>query len=95
MSDLIRVVKYLSKRCFDKILLYIDMEDSKTKENMVFHQLEFLKHVYGNEIQESIGAIVLNSTELSDDMLSTIKDYKVKDFADLHMPFCDYLPSSV
>ena len=89
MSDLIRVVKYLSKRCFDKILLYIDMQESQTKENnMVFHQIEFLKHVYGNEIQESIGAIVLNSTELSQDMLSTVNEYKVNmHFADFQMPF--------
>ena len=83
MTDLIAMTKFITKRCFDKILIYIDMDRRlKFPENEVFdlmlHQIELFKHVYGHQLASNIGVYVQNSTKLSDDVLLELK----KDFGE-------------
>ena len=77
MSDIIRITKYLSKRCFDKILLFIDMELEKPEYeiNVVFHHIDFLQHAFGDRIKESIAAFVLNKTEISNEAVNAITNH--------------------
>lgn len=78
MSDLIRITEYLSKRCFDKILLYFDMESSENWESLVFYHVDFLKQAFLDNIEDSIGIYVLNSTVVSDELTSAIVKYEPK-----------------
>ena len=60
MKEVIGVTKYLTKRCFDKILIYIDMDSPIQDEvfNLMLHQIEFMKNVYGEELVNSAGVYV-------------------------------------
>ena len=69
MTDLIGFTKYVSKRCFDKILIYIDADLIPMTFDEVFdlmlHQIDFLGHVFGANIKNNIGVYFQNSTKLS------------------------------
>ena len=71
MTDLIRVANFISKRHFDKILVYVDLYDLKDKENyfLMLHQIEFFGHVFGQDVLNSIGVYFKNSTGLPNDII--------------------------
>ena len=77
MTDLIGYTKFISKRCFDKILIYIDVNTPEMSFDQVFglmlHQFEFMKHVFGDDIVENVGVYFQNSTELRREMISELK----------------------
>ena len=75
VSNSIISTKYLSKRCFDKALVYIDMTLPKDEEvfNLMFHQIEFFNHVFDDNFVESVGVYFVNSTEVPDKMINHMK----------------------
>ena len=77
MTDLIGYTKFISKRCFDKILIYIDVDTPEMSFDEVFglmlHQFEFMKHVFGEDIIYNVGVYFQNSTKLSPEMISDLK----------------------
>ena len=68
MTDLIGFTKYVSKRCFDKILIYIDTDltpqDFEELFDLMLHHIEFLGHVFGPDIKNNFGVYFQNSTKL-------------------------------
>ena len=79
MTDLIGFTKYVSKRCFDKILIYIDVDVFQMSFDEVFdlmlHQIDFLGHVFGKNIKDNVGVYFQNSTKPSSpEMISALKN---------------------
>ena len=75
MTDVIAMTKYLTKRCFDKVLIYIDM-DSPPQEgvfNLMLHQIELLKDGYGEELVNSAGVYFQNSKDVPHDIVNALK----------------------
>ena len=78
-TDVIRMTKYVSKRCFDKILIYTDMDMPKLSPfeevfQLMLHHLRFLKHVFGMDLTDSVGVYLQNSTQLPDNIFSSLKN---------------------
>ena len=70
MTDLIRITYHLRRRHFDKILLYIDVDELQDEENFnsdfLLHQIEFFGHVFGQHVINSMVVYFKNSTDLTD-----------------------------
>ena len=69
MTDLVRITYHLRRRHFDKILLYIDVDELQDEENFnsdfLLHQIEFFGHVFGQDVINSMVVYFKNSTDLT------------------------------
>ena len=48
--------------------------ESLLSENLLLHQIDFLKHVFGNDIKDNIGIFLQNSTIIEDSTIQKIKN---------------------
>ena len=79
MTDIIGMTNYVTKRCFDKILIYIDTDAPKLSPfeevfSLMLHHINFLKHVYGKNVIYNVGVYFQNSTQLPDDIIPSLKE---------------------